>query len=894
MAVDLLLGRLQTAIADRYTLVRELGRGGMATVYLAQDIRNSRQVAVKVLSPELASAIGTGRFTREIEIAARLVHPHIVPLFESGDAAGLLYYVMPLIEGESLRSRLAREGALPVEDAVGIAREVGSALNFAHEHGFVHRDIKPENILLQAGQAYVADFGVALALQGLDQERLTNTGLSLGTPAYMSPEQASGDRRVDQRSDIYSLGSVVYEMLAGEPPFSGSVRAVIARVMTEQPLRLSAIRPTIPGELSEVVGRAMAKMPADRYRSAEEFVQALHRAQSTRVRFQGARSWLPRRWRQYALVAAAGVGVVFVGSGYLETRSTSVELGPRTDRQLTYSGDVSHASISPDGRKAAYVTGGRTLMVRDLETGDSSVLARDSLFLGGGANPVWTRDGSRLLYAASHPTGGAYYLISATGGKPETIALSNANLVFGPDDTTYLATLEAAVYIGRAPTTFQILSGDSIVGDGTLIDLRREFAFIWRSLSSPDGRWIASLGHRANGEVVLFTLARDGRHAVLIPDLGAPSSPLDDWARPLAWSGDSRTIYFPRPQGLGWSVWSIDIDPQTGAASGSPRLVAERLPSALEFGVSADGRRLLYSGGPVDVQLSRFRLTSRGKVESTLTLTTGSALHKGPGLSPDGSQIAYIRQEQDGKSDLFLVSIDGGLERRLTSTGLRKGSAAWSPNGRSIAFVELRKPQAVLVVVDIATGQMSQVGRGPGEVIGNEFPPVWSPDGRTLLYQAVGSRNYFVVDRTTGEQRRLIPVADESVGWLFNPVFPPGGGRHVVARWSRHPKTYLWDFGLDDGSRRQLPGEAPPGVPMLWGRDSLIYHDGWTDSAVSGSKGTPIYRSDPTSGRVSTIARLPLQCLWGHVTISGDARTVVCATARHSSDVWLSEVAHSR
>src|SRR5881398_3244428 len=215
------LARLQAALADRYTIERELGRGGMATVYLAQDRKHHRQVGIKVLKPELAAALGPERFLREIETAARLNHPHILPLHDSGEATGLLYYVMPYVEGETLRNRLDRAGQLPVAEAVQIVREVADALSHAHSHDVVHRDIKPENILLEAGHAVVADFGIARAITAAGGEQLTATGLAVGTPAYMSPEQAAGDSVLDGRSDVYALGCVLYEMLAGEPPFTG-------------------------------------------------------------------------------------------------------------------------------------------------------------------------------------------------------------------------------------------------------------------------------------------------------------------------------------------------------------------------------------------------------------------------------------------------------------------------------------------------------------------------------------------------------------------------------------------------------------------------------------------------------------------------------------------------
>src|SRR5512141_1586938 len=239
--------RLAVALSDRYRIERELGKGGMATVYLAHDLKHDRDVAIKVLHPDLGAALGGGRFLSEIRTTARLQHPHILPLLDSGEADGLLYYVMPLVTGETLRTRLTRERQLPIPDAVRIAREVASALDYAHRQGVIHRDIKPENILLHDRQALVADFGIALAVQSAGGERMTQTGLSLGTPQYMSPEQAMGEKVIDARSDVYALGAVTYEMLVGEPPFTGpTVQAVVAKVMTERPTAPHAIRDTVP------------------------------------------------------------------------------------------------------------------------------------------------------------------------------------------------------------------------------------------------------------------------------------------------------------------------------------------------------------------------------------------------------------------------------------------------------------------------------------------------------------------------------------------------------------------------------------------------------------------------------------------------------------------------
>ena len=272
---DEVLPHLSAALADRYRIERELGRGGMATVYLAHDLKHDRPVALKVLHPELAAALGPERFHREIMLAARLQHPHILGVHDSGEAAGELWFTMPFVEGESLRGRLAREKQLPVEDALRIAREAAEALDYAHRHGVIHRDVKPENILLTETHAMVADFGIARALAGGDRQ-LTGTGMAVGTPAYMSPEQASGARELDARTDVYALGCVLYEMLAGEPPYTGpTAQAIIARALAETPRPIHPMRAGVPEALDAVIAKAMAVTPADRYASAAEFVKAL-------------------------------------------------------------------------------------------------------------------------------------------------------------------------------------------------------------------------------------------------------------------------------------------------------------------------------------------------------------------------------------------------------------------------------------------------------------------------------------------------------------------------------------------------------------------------------------------------------------------------------------------
>src|SRR3989441_9384478 len=306
---------LNAALPGHYVIDRELGRGGMALVYLARDTRHERFVALKTLRPEIAITLGRDRFLRESRLPARLQHPNILPVYDSGDAGGTLYYVMPFVEGESLRDRLEREPQLPVDDALQITREVAEALGYAHDHDVVHRDIKPENIMLSGGHAIVTDFGIARAVSAAGGDKLTQTGLAIGTPAYMPPEQASGSGQVDRRSDIYSLACVLYETLAGQPPFTGpTAQAIMARHSLDSVPRLKIVRDAIPDELEVVIERALEKVPADRYQTSGEFVKARTAASTGRVsRVTAARRHTRARmiWRR---PATAAIGVVLIAA----------------------------------------------------------------------------------------------------------------------------------------------------------------------------------------------------------------------------------------------------------------------------------------------------------------------------------------------------------------------------------------------------------------------------------------------------------------------------------------------------------------------------------------------------------------------------------------------------
>jgi eukaryotic-like serine/threonine-protein kinase len=359
-----ILERLSVGLSGRYRLDRELGRGGMATVFLGLDLKHQRPVAIKVLDPDLSSGLGPERFLHEISIAARLNHPLILPLHDSGEVDGLLYYVMPYVPGETLHQRLEREGPLPIDEAIRIVREIADALTHAHQNGVIHRDIKPENIFLSSGHAMVADFGIARAVDAAGGKRLTATGLAIGTPAYMSPELAGGDRQVDARSDIYSLGCVAYAMLAGAPPFTGAnARAVMVRHAVDAPPPLRTIRPTVSRAVESAVERALAKTPADRYPTVQAFADALRQANTTgaepALRGWGSQRWLVPRSRT---TVAAGVLITLAAISLLGWRSFFAG----SESRITSLAVLPFTNLSGDSAQEYFVAGMQDALITEL------------------------------------------------------------------------------------------------------------------------------------------------------------------------------------------------------------------------------------------------------------------------------------------------------------------------------------------------------------------------------------------------------------------------------------------------------------------------------------------------------------------------------------------------
>jgi serine/threonine-protein kinase len=502
--------RLRAALESRYQIEHELGAGGMATVYLARDLKHERHVAVKVLRPELAAVLGGERFLREIRVTANLQHPHILPLYDSGEADTFLYYVMPYVEGESLRDKLTREKQLAIDEALEITKQVASALDFAHRHDVLHRDIKPENILVHEGQALVADFGIALAVRAAGGTRLTETGLSLGTPHYMSPEQAMGDRQLDARSDIYSLGCVVYEMLVGDPPHTGSTaQAILAKVVTDTPRPMTTLRDTVPVHVEAAVHKALAKLPADRFPAASVFSEALTHAVEHPVPLPASAVEAPttpiRRHKTLATRLAwpvVGMLAIAVAALSLTRWPTASEnavmrfaITLPAEQQLVI-GPVSNSlAISPDGTQVVYQaeSGGVTrLYLRRVDQFEAEPLPGTE----GGDTPFFSPDGGWVGFFS----GGTLRKVLVEGSVPQVICdvpTPSLSASWGPDGTILFD--DNGLQLWRVPAT-----GGSP-----------------ERLTTPDTE-AGEIGHQGpsflpDGEGVLFTIwtSRGSRVAVL-------------------------------------------------------------------------------------------------------------------------------------------------------------------------------------------------------------------------------------------------------------------------------------------------------------------------------------------------------------------------------------------
>jgi hypothetical protein len=642
--------RLATALEGRYAIQRELGAGGMATVYLATDLKHEREVALKVLRPELGAVLGADRFLAEIKITARLDHPHILTLIDSGAAEGFLYYVLPYVRGESLRVRIDREKQLGIDEALRITMQIASALDYAHQHGVVHRDIKPENILLHEGEAVLADFGIALAVKEAGGNRLTETGLSLGTPQYMSPEQATGDRTLDARSDVYSLAAVLYEMLAGEPPVTGpTAQAMIAKLITERPTMLRVVRDTVPEHVNAAVAKALAKIPADRFASAGDFARSIEAGLAERPAQKPGKFVLAVGGLAFAVVAA-GIFLAgkVMGGG---SRGPAVVLRDRT--QLTFTARIRSPAISLDGRQLAYVTQdcGASACSYAIEIQD--VGGTETRRVLSGATSIyglaWSEDRRHLMVIGT--IGGRYgfYVVSAIGGTPRLVAVGAASFFAGGD--SILITPEA---FSDSVTYLRVSGLNGVVRDSIPVVGRAAFGY---ALAIPGTPWIAAVLNHGS-RVAVRIMDRAGRVSDEQTYQGGGVIP--------TFSRDALWMQVPVPGQGTAPIERVAFDPVRGQLADQRDTVHSGASGG--FTVTADGSALviLESTSQYDVWLLDALDAFRGTFPENRRVARASTFVQGA-LSRDGRWLLLARQ-LGSTIQLSLTPAGGGQETVLPTT----------------------------------------------------------------------------------------------------------------------------------------------------------------------------------------------------------------------------------
>jgi eukaryotic-like serine/threonine-protein kinase len=823
--------QLNAALSGRYTIERELGAGGMATVYLAQDVRHHRKVALKVLRPELSAILGAERFLAEIKTTANLQHPHILSLFDSGEAGGTVFYVMPYVEGESLRDRLKREQQLPVDDAVRIAREVLDALDYAHKNGIVHRDIKPENILLHGGHAMVADFGIALAASKVEGgTRMTETGMSLGTPHYMSPEQAMGERIITPKADIYAAGAVLYEMLTAEPPFVGATaQAIFARVLTDEPRSITLQRRTVPQHVADAVRVALQKLPADRFASAREFSEALGKvdfaAPLTRARNAAI---APATMRQRTINAApwALAAVAIATAGWLATRKPRPIPHPTTRFTLTFSrssalsdGTGSPLALSPDGSRIVFLgtdsVGRSGLYLRGMDREDPVLLPGTA----GSQLPFFSPDGQHVGFRQD--------------GKMRRLALAGGAAV----------TICDCIYLGAS------------WGDGDVIvfaeggRLRRVSASGGQpaDLARPDSSRRETYlfpNMLPGGKAAVFRVANDSG-----PSLAAVTL-ADGVVKPLGQRGfsphyvDGGYLLYVESDG---TVFTAPFDAGRLRITGPSQPVTDNVRTGpaqvAKMGVSRMGS-MAYIGG-----------TSGGDAELVLVDRSGhgQALpaarnrYATPRFSPDGNRISVTVSSPNAggtvalSGDLWVWDIRARNFQRITFD-TSSGYADWTPDGKRLVYGRFRAGtnlQLYRILTDGSSQPESLLAR-PAPIYESSL----SLDGKIIVFREASNTNRDILVATLDSPRvvrgLLVTPFDER-----NPALSPDG-RWVAYVSNETGATEVYVRGLAEGSGRtriSLSGGTEP----VWSRTGreLFYRASDSIYVVSVAPGAELRHTSP-------------------------------------------------
>jgi serine/threonine-protein kinase len=823
--------QLKVALAERYVIEHELGAGGMATVYLAHDVKHDRKVALKVLKPELAAVIGAERFLNEIKVTANLQHPHILPLYDSGSVESLLYYVMPHVAGETLRDRLVRDKQLPVEDAVRIAGAVASALDYAHRHGVIHRDIKPENILIHDGQPQVADFGIALALSAAGGSRLTETGLSLGTPHYMSPEQATGDRDIDGRSDIYSLGCVAYEMLAGDPPHTGSTaQAVIAKIVTEAPPQLSAARPAVPPHVEAAIHCAVEKLAADRFQTAGQFAEALKRpgavtAGRTRTAASARRRaarWLPWAAAGVALLGGLLVGRATIGPAPADAHVVrfAIPIGP--EEQLS-GAPTQTIALSRDGSRLAYVVaGGGRVYVRNMRSLEPILIAG----VQGVDNPFFSYDGEWLGFDKAT---GELGRVPVGGGAPLRVTLgsNNGGIAWTEDGSIIFKGVR------RGLMSVPVSGGEAtpfIVPDTALGELDLWFPDVLPGgdavLVTFNARGLAT--PRLGGTGVAVVWPETGRRKVLI-SAGAGGARYSATGH-LVYALEDGTL-----QAVPFDIGRMEI-------TGEPTTLAQNVHiagSTPQFAISDDGT-LAY----VPARITELMLVDRGGRATPVTDLTRQ-FHS-PRVSADGGRVVVDISDQ-GSRDVWVLDLEQGTLSRVSFEG-DANDPVWMPSGRRVCYASGRSGTRGVYCRNIdGAGDADSIHVGDDEFTAGAWLP--GSDSLVLISQNVENLYDLWLHAPGGGALRPLLVSSFSEG--FPAVSPDGKWLAYVSDESGRVEVYLRSLS-DEGGRVQ--------ISRAGGQEPAWSHDGrelfYVETGGGGSR--MIAAAVETQPRLRVVSRTPL------------------------------------
>jgi Tol biopolymer transport system component/tRNA A-37 threonylcarbamoyl transferase component Bud32 len=840
------IAELNEALVGRYEVEKQIGQGGMATVYLARDIRHDRNVAIKVLHPELAAVLGPERFIAEMKVTANLQHPHILPLFDSGTAGGQLFYVMPYIDGQTLRDRLEHERQLPIEEALRITTEVASALDYAHRHNVVHRDIKPENILLHDGSALVADFGIALAVSNAGGTRLTQTGLSLGTPQYMSPEQATGDKIIDGRTDVYSLGAVLYEMLAGEPPFTGpSSQAIVSRVLTEAAPPLRSRRNTVTPELEAAVVKSVQKLPADRFATPAAFADALRTSGTHTMRpiVGGSASQLMAAASSgRVLVVVAIVALIGGVIGFFAGRGSGADRGALNTE---WSGELLGGplaalapSVSHDGQYVAFnamVDGLTQLGVLKPKTGDWTILTTDRT-RGLIADVRWSLDGSKIYYSRRLELPNGLYSISPLG-TGDRLVLADAD-GFGelPDGSLLVERLNADRNMqlyrfypgsGRLDTLDALVTRTTT--DGMVHPFRdgKEVAFFGRPARQSGG-----VDHLFVMDIAGKKFRRLDADSLNLQIASLASTPDDQWVVTVAPSGNlSRLIAIAR-DGSGRirtigqvtaAVGGLDIG-QDGSVYLDQELRPVQLYRYSPSDHKSESRTLAIYAGSTVVPLSlpdgrTLIAAPSGTGFRVMTFATGKEAT--PFVGTDESTNGPLAMLGD---DRVLLTIGDGEKKVVAITSLASGqiirrisdlspnALAGSPDGKTIYFVDSTR----YVWSMSADGSGKRTRLRPGDAVAVD------PHGKYLIVEVDGQdkTRLFRVPLDGTREEEIMVHSDlhlTATGALLSNAVGPDG-RIVISVVPR--ASWFWPAAILDPKTGKLE-VFPPG-------DQFDSYGGWT------------------------------------------------------------------